>query len=1173
MEASAGVLRGRDKSGTWIRTATAIVATAVSLMASAQTVEDASSPLVTPELLQQRIAETEASMLDAGIRAKVAARYRSALQELAKINDAKVTIERFQAEAKAAAEAAARHKADLEQELRRPRPAVPPGRTLEELDAERLQHETDLNLQKQALKDIEAARQQRTERRAEIRRLQAEAETKRLELRQLAAASAPEGEPASLTEARRLDASLRLRAFEAQLSANDFELQKYQAEESASLLTHRENLTRQRIQREEDFVKRLSDEVSALRRQEAEAALRQAERDKMMADPLLKPLARQNLLDAEEHRKFATKIEGISREIKQTEERLERQQAKFRDIQMKEMDIGLSGPIGLLLREQRAAFPDLREMQRQLEARQELIDQARLLKWKYADELKSLADARETVHEASADAHLTFEQRDELERMAADLLASRRAILSELSRSSEQYFLALGELYAIDHRYLQSCRDYLHYINERILWIRSTEPLTPSLVSADSESRNWLFSAQNWRAVLRVIGADPFEHPFAFWPTVLAVVSLFYVRLSIRPRLRALGANASKRGFLRYGPTVQAAVLTAMSAITAPAALLLFSWRLAEGIDPTNFTRSVATAIESCAIILFPVELLREACRHMGLAEAHFAWPTRAVAHSRRVLTWTKSVGIPITFFAVLSHDQLPLSGGTTTGRILFIGGMLLAAVTMHRLLSGSSEFAKALATELPNNLFTRFRHLWYAFAVAMPIALATLAALGYHYSATQVAERLIWTLWLVAALVMIRALAIRWIVLSRRRLLLDQAYQRRAAAAAAEESADANGTPKPPVIEETDVAKSTLQTRKLVNIVVLGFAAMGFAMTWADTLPAIGLLDRPLWEAANGDVPAAGIVPPLGQEAEPAPSSSGTEARPATENARSSGSVPTRFDLGVAVTLAIFTFLASRNLPGLVEMSILNRLPVDNATRYAATRLASYTIVIVGVLMASNKLGLRWQNVQWLAAALTVGLGFGLQEVFANFISGLIILFERPIRVGDIVTIDEVTGVVSKIRMRATTITNWDRKEFIVPNKEFITGRVLNWTLSDAVNRITINVGVAYGTDTEKVRAILLQICEEHPLLLKDPAPIATFEGFGESALNFTLRCFLPNLESRLDTLHVLNTRIAQEFGKADIEIAFPQRDLRVRSIDRAVLPMWTTAADAAVPRDRAAG
>ncbi len=1037
MDAAARISLSCDVSQTFFRTAVAVLLSLVWLAASAQPPDDpATMPLATTESLLQRIGETETSMLDAETKAKVVARYKSALQELAKINEAKASIDRFQSEANAAADNAAKYKADLEQELLQPRRDAPGNGTPQDLETQLLKHEAELSLQKQTLKDIEAARQRRTDRRNEIRRMQADAEPQLAELRQhelaTAMAMAPAEEPAALTEARRLEARLRLRAFETQLSMNEVELQKHQAEESVNLLTHRENLTRQMIQREESFVKRLSDEVSALRRQEAEATLRQAERDRMTTVPMLKDIADQNFEYAEEHRRFATKIEGITREIKQTEVQLERQQAKFRDLQMKEQDIGLTGPVGLLLREERAAFPDLREMQHQLEARQELIDQASILKWKYADELQKLSDARDEVDKAAADVALAFEQRDELERLAADLLASRRAILNELKGSSEQYFEALGELYSIDHRYLQSCRNYLLYINERILWIRSADPLTPALVTADSASRQWLLSSGNWWAVLRVMGVDPFEHPFAFWPTVLAVISLFYVRLSIRPRLRALGANASKRGFLRYGPTGQAAVLTLLSSVTAPAALLLLSWRLAEGVDPTNFTRSVATAVQTCAVVLFPVELLRESCRHMGLAEAHFAWPTRAVAHLRRVLTWTKSLGIPVVFFGVLSHDHQPLGFETATERVLFIGGMLLAAVTLHRLLAGSSEFMKSLAIELPGNACIRFRHLWYTSALAVPAILALLSGLGYHYSATQVADRLIWTLWLVCCAGADPGIAVRWVVLSRRRLLLDQAYQRRAAAAAAaaEEATDANSTPKPPVIEETDVAKSTLQTRKLVDIVVLGFVAIGFAMIWAETLPAIGLLDRPLWEVADGDVAAAGAVPPLGQEAEPAPSSSGTEARAATENTKSSGSLPvTRFDLFVAVTLAIFTFLASRNLPGLMEMSILNRLPVDNATRYAATRLASYTIVIVGVLMASNKLGLRWQNVQWLAAALTVGLGFGLQEVFANFISGLIILFERPIRVGDIVTVDDVSGVVSKIRMRATTITNWDRK------------------------------------------------------------------------------------------------------------------------------------------------
>jgi potassium efflux system protein len=182
--------------------------------------------------------------------------------------------------------------------------------------------------------------------------------------------------------------------------------------------------------------------------------------------------------------------------------------------------------------------------------------------------------------------------------------------------------------------------------------------------------------------------------------------------------------------------------------------------------------------------------------------------------------------------------------------------------------------------------------------------------------------------------------------------------------------------------------------------------------------------------------------------------------------------------------------------------------------------------------------------------AAISVGLGFGLQEIFANFVSGLVILFERPIRVGDIVTISDVSGVVSRIRIRATTITTWDRKELIVPNKEFITGRLLNWTLSDHVNRVEIKVGVAYGSDVGRVQSLLQKLASDHPHVLPDPAPIATFEGFGDSTLIFVLRCYLATLEHRLAVIHELHAGIHDTFRREQIEIAFPQRDLHLRTV-----------------------
>ena len=247
------------------------------------------------------------------------------------------------------------------------------------------------------------------------------------------------------------------------------------------------------------------------------------------------------------------------------------------------------------------------------------------------------------------------------------------------------------------------------------------------------------------------------------------------------------------------------------------------------------------------------------------------------------------------------------------------------------------------------------------------------------------------------------------------------------------------------------------------------------------------------------------------------------------------------------ALLIGILTIIAAANVPGLLEMVVLQHLPLTHGVRFAIATVCRYTISIVGLVLFFAALGIGWSKVQWLVAAVSVGLGFGLQEIFANFVSGLIILFERPVRVGDVVTIGDVTGVVTKIRIRATTIRNWDRKELIVPNREFITGRLLNWTLTDETNRVVVQVGVAYGSDTQKACELLLAAAAENELVLKEPAPIATFEGFGDNALTVLLRCYLSSLDNRLATISALHQAINRKFNEAGIVVAFPQRDVHL--------------------------
>jgi potassium efflux system protein len=356
---------------------------------------------------------------------------------------------------------------------------------------------------------------------------------------------------------------------------------------------------------------------------------------------------------------------------------------------------------------------------------------------------------------------------------------------------------------------------------------------------------------------------------------------------------------------------------------------------------------------------------------------------------------------------------------------------------------------------------------------------------------------------------------------------------------------------------QHSTLATIDTQLRHLMRLGVAAALLLGMWFIWSDTLPALRALDRiPVWPAAQRvtDVPTVDAAATTGVQraavpaaaSEPAPTEPPVEAVFEPEVPIEGTSVA---DVLLTLLIAVLTFLAGRNVPGLLEVLLLERLPLNSGARNAVTTLSGYAIMLSGVLIGSQVVGLRWENVQWLVAALGVGLGFGLQEIFANFVSGLILLFERPIRVGDVITLDDVTGSVTRIQIRATTITDWDRKELIVPNKDLITGRLLNWTLADRINRLVIQVGVAYGSDTQRVHDLLLQIAQQHPDVLEDPAPLVTFEAFGDSTLDFVLRCYLSGLNDRLPVLHALNCTIHQRFAAAGIEIAFPQRDLHIRS------------------------
>jgi len=201
-------------------------------------------------------------------------------------------------------------------------------------------------------------------------------------------------------------------------------------------------------------------------------------------------------------------------------------------------------------------------------------------------------------------------------------------------------------------------------------------------------------------------------------------------------------------------------------------------------------------------------------------------------------------------------------------------------------------------------------------------------------------------------------------------------------------------------------------------------------------------------------------------------------------------------------------------------------------------------------LLFALATLGFNMTNLTILGGAVGVGIGFGLQAIFNNFAAGLILLLERPIKVGDTIRIGTELGEVKELGLRATVIETFDNAEIVVPNAELVTTQVTNWTLRKRQVRVKLPVGVAYGSKVDKVLNILEECASSNPLVLSSPKPNAVFLAFGANSLDFELRCFVPDIDNRIIVQSELNSAIVEAFADEGIEIPFPQSDIHLRSI-----------------------
>ena len=256
-----------------------------------------------------------------------------------------------------------------------------------------------------------------------------------------------------------------------------------------------------------------------------------------------------------------------------------------------------------------------------------------------------------------------------------------------------------------------------------------------------------------------------------------------------------------------------------------------------------------------------------------------------------------------------------------------------------------------------------------------------------------------------------------------------------------------------------------------------------------------------------------------------------------------------------LVVSTVYVSMVVSWFLKAILEAEIFPRKHYDRGVRDAIKKLLHYSLVLLGFLFALSIAGIELKNLAVVLGAFGIGIGFGLQNIVNNFVSGLILLFERPIKVGDTLVVDGEWGLVRKIGLRSTIVETYNRAEIIVPNSDLISQKVTNWSLSTRVARVILPVGVAYGSDVEKVLRILGEAAKANPDVLSDPEPSPIFTGFGNSSLDFELRVWVADVVQMLSVKSWLGQYVDRRFREEGVEIPFPQRDLHVRTIDSVVL------------------
>jgi potassium efflux system protein len=890
--------------------------------------------------------------------------------------------------------------------------------------------------------------------------------------------------------------------------------------------------------------RRLSDEVQALQERTGQRRLNEALQLQKAIEaeaelyseqhPVLKRFADRNQILATQVIALAASESDISRDTANTRSR---QDIVIEDLntaeQLSKLE-GLDRNAGATLRRlgnQLASPPSIRASVNQTQkalvnaTRQRLIAQ---------ESLRDLPLGRINADEVLSEARLldpTLPDFSDDDIAALQVLNdSQRTLLTRIATESTARVTDLNQLDIVQKELLKATVNLQNLLDEKLLWIPSVPAIgldwAPKIVSGFLE----LFSPEHLSLALNTFVSQS----LSLWPLYIVFGGLIVMLFRARPALIAdMKQRESKVGRVKEDHTFHTPLVILQGFLIAAPAPIFFLllgviFGLVEVPDPV--IDGLENAFFYLAVFLFVFLTWRVWDMERSLFAAHFKMPKGFRRAVNKELKWFIPVVGTSSGLLALTTDLNSPDIYEGLSLFVFIFTALASAFFGFKVVWWDRKIHDPSANN--ESFLSRYKILISLIAIAGPLGAAIVAAAGYY----ETADELLWRFFTSGILLFLTYVVWgtirRAIVVAQRQLRYAQALERRDAAVKARkerEEAEERGeemAPPPLDTKEIDVSTITRQSSQLLNTVIIIAFSVLLWMNWSSLMPALSIFESfEVWKINTTAIDAL-----TGQE-------------------KTVEQAVTLWNILQSLVIVGLTIIGARNLPGFLEIFVLNKIGVDPGTRYAVVTILGYIIVAAGVIIGFDRLGLQWGQLQFVAAGLSVGIGFGLQKIIANFVSGLIILFERPVRIGDYVTIGEQSGTVSRIKIRATTLADLDNREILIPNEALISERVTNWTLSNSVTRLVVRVGVAYGSDTDKARDLMLETIKSIPKVLETPPPQVLFFGFGDSSLDFEIRVFLRNFDERVPMTHTIHTEVNRALEQAGITIPFPQVDLNIMS------------------------